>query len=197
MNFDLSALPPLPPMPLPMPSAPDMGHAGLGALALLLFILLLFKGRRSRKASAGTTGTGVEQTKKQPAQLTKTTPDAALQLLTLLQQSGRFIDFIHEDLSAYSDADVGAAARVVHDGSNKVIAEYFTLAPIRSEEEETQVSLPAGFDAAENRLTGNVVGDPPFRGTLVHRGWRVLEVKLPKLAAGHDANIIAPAEVEL
>ena len=86
---------------------------------------------------------------------------------------------------------------MVHDGSKKVITEYFTLAPIRSEEEETLISLPAGFDAAETRLTGNVVGEPPFRGTLVHRGWKVVDVKLPKLAAGHDTNIIAPAEVEL
>ncbi len=195
MNFDLSALPALPPMPLPLPSAPDMGHVGLGALALLLFILLLFKGRRSRAAS--TTGADVDQTKQQPTPLIQATPDAALQVLTLLQQGGRFIDFIHEDLSAYSDADVGAAARVVHDGSKKVITEYFTLAPIRSEEEETLISLPAGFDAAETRLTGNVVGEPPFRGTLVHRGWKVVDVKLPKLAAGHDTNIIAPAEVEL
>jgi hypothetical protein len=192
MNFDLSALPPL---PLPMPSVPDMGHVGLGALALLLFILLLFKGRRSKNAS--TAGTELDPSQKQPAQLIQTTPDAALQVLTLLQQGGRFIDFLHEDLSAYSDADVGAAARVVHDGSKKVIADYFTLAPVRSEQEETQISLPAGFDAAETRLTGNVVGEPPFRGTLVHRGWKVLDVKLPKLAAGHDANIIAPAEVEL
>lgn len=192
MNIDLSALPPL---PLPIPSVPDMGHAGLGALALLLFILLLFKGRRSKNASSA--GSKQDQSQKQPAQLIQAAPDAALQVLTLLQQGGRFIDFIHEDLSAYSDADVGAAARVVHDGSKKVIAEYFTLAPVRSEQEETQLSLPAGFDAAETRLTGNVVGEPPFRGTLVHRGWKAVEVKLPKLAAGHDANIIAPAEVEL
>lgn len=181
----------------------DLGHLGLGALALILLILVLFMWRRPHKA-ATSTADPVQETKVEakpaetpPPQLAQTTPDAALQVLTLLQQGGRFIDFINEDLSGYSDADVGAAARVVHDGSKKVIEEYFTLAPIRNEDEETRVSLPAGFDPAETRLTGNVVGEPPFRGTLVHRGWRVLDVNLPKLAKGHDLNIIAPAEVEL
>jgi len=59
------------------------------------------------------------------------------------------------------------------------------------------LTLAAGFDAATVRLTGNVVGQPPFTGTLMHRGWRVAEIKLPKLAEGHDVRVLAPAEVEL
>jgi len=47
------------------------------------------------------------------------------------------------------------------------------------------------------RLTGNVVGRAPFTGSLTHRGWRVTETRLPKVAAGHDLSILAPAEVEL
>ncbi|MFT5559290.1 MAG: hypothetical protein ACI9RZ_001768 [Sphingobacteriales bacterium] len=54
-----------------------------------------------------------------------------------------------------------------------------------------------GFNASAVRLTGNVVGNAPFNGTLIHKGWKVSEVKLPKLAVGHDASIVAPAEVEL
>lgn len=125
------------------------------------------------------------------------TPDAALQLLGLLQRDARLIDFTQEDLGGYSDADIGAAARLVHEGCGKVLREHFNIEAIRKENEGSRVELPAGFDAAAIRLTGNVVGQPPFRGTLSHRGWRVSETRLPKLAEGHDAAILTPAEVEL
>lgn len=133
----------------------------------------------------------------EPVVLKEATPDAALQLLGLLQQEARFIDFIKEDVSRFSDADIGAAARVVHEGCNKAVNQHFTLAPVRTEAEGSRISLPAGFDAASVRLTGNIVGQAPFTGTLVHKGWQVTEVHLPKLTQAHNANIVAPAEVEL
>ena len=122
---------------------------------------------------------------------------AALQLLGLLQREARFIDFVEEDIAAYSDADIGAASRVVHEGCRKVLREHFTLAPVRSESEGQRLTLPAGFDAAANRITGNVVGQAPFTGTLAHRGWRAAETRLPQLAPGHDATVLAQAEIEL
>ncbi|MFC6671867.1 DUF2760 domain-containing protein [Marinobacterium aestuariivivens] len=191
MNFDLTA----------MPTTFDAAHVGLAVLAALFLILYLVKGASDKSAPQ----TAPEpEAKEQPRpeakaapQLREATPDAALQLLSLLQQEARFIDFIQEDLGGFSDADIGAAARVVHEGSRKALNEYFTLAPVRSEEEESRVTLPEGFNAHEVRLTGNVVGKAPFTGTLVHRGWKVTEVKLPKLAQGHDTRVIAPAEVEL
>jgi hypothetical protein len=115
----------------------------------------------------------------------------------LLQRDGRFIDFIQEDVAGFSDAEIGVAARVVHDGCRKVIREHFTLEPVRGEAEGARLTLEPGFDAASLRLTGNVVGDPPFTGTLAHKGWVATETKLPKLAVGHNVNILAPAEVEL
>jgi len=132
-----------------------------------------------------------------PAPLRIATPDAALQLLGLFQREARLIDFTQENLSAYSDADIGAAARVVHEGCSKVLREHFTIAAVRAESEGSRVVLEAGFDASAVRLTGNVVGAAPFRGTLSHRGWRAADVRLPKLAEAHDATILAPAEVEL
>lgn len=132
-----------------------------------------------------------------PVMLRVATPDAALQLLSLFQREARLIDFTQENLSAYSDADIGAAARVVHEGCAKVLKEHFAIQPIRSEAEGSRVELPEGFDAAAVRLTGNVVGKAPFHGTLSHRGWRSAEVRLPKLTEAHDASILAPAEVEL
>jgi len=129
--------------------------------------------------------------------LKEASPDAALQLLALLQRDARLIDFVGEDLGSYPDAQIGAAARLVHEGCAKVLREHFSIVPVRDEAEGGRVTLQAGFDAAAVRLTGNVVGQPPFTGSLRHRGWRVTEVRLPKLAEGHDAQVVAPAEVEL
>jgi len=133
----------------------------------------------------------------EPVVLKEATPDAALQLLGLLQKEARFIDFIKEDVAAYSDADIGVAARVVHEGCNKAINEYFTLDTVRSDQEGSKVTLAKGFDAAKVRLTGNIVGQAPFTGTLIHKGWQVTDVRLPKMTEGHNAKIIAAAEVEL
>lgn len=132
-----------------------------------------------------------------PAALKETLPDSALQLLALLQQEGRFVDFLEENVTAYSDAEIGGAARVVHEGCRKVIREYLQIEPVRAENEGARLTLPSGFDATAVRLTGNVVGQPPFSGTLMHRGWRVAEIRLPRIGEGHDVRVLAPAEVEL
>ncbi|MCU0734009.1 MAG: DUF2760 domain-containing protein [Methylotetracoccus sp.] len=131
------------------------------------------------------------------SRLKDASPDSALQLLGLLQNEARFVDFVEENVTAYSDAEIGAAARVVHEGCRKVIRQHFELEPVRNEAESSRITVPKGFDAAALRLTGNIVGQPPFSGTLVHRGWRVSKVKLPKMAEGHDPKVIATAEVEL
>ena len=125
------------------------------------------------------------------------TPETALQLLSLLQRDARLIDFTQENLSGFSDADIGAAARVVHEGCAKVLREHFTIVPVRDEAEGSRVTLNEGFDARAVRLTGNVVGKAPFNGSISHRGWRAAEVRLPILAAGHDTTVLAQAEVEL
>jgi hypothetical protein len=132
-----------------------------------------------------------------PPPLRQATPDAALQLLALFQRDARLIDFTEEDLASYADADIGAAARIVHEGCRKVLREHFTIAPVRTEAEGSRITLDAGFDAGAVRLTGNVVGSAPFKGSLSHRGWRATDVRLPKLASGHDAAVLAQAEVEL
>jgi hypothetical protein len=138
-----------------------------------------------------------EPQKPVPPVLKETSPEAALQLLGLLQRDARLIDFTMENLTNYSDAEIGAAARVVHEGCKKVLSEHFTIEPIRQESEGSRITLNQGFDAAATRLTGNVVGQAPFHGNLTHRGWRATDTRLPKLTESHDATVIAPAEVEL
>ncbi|MFT6916310.1 MAG: hypothetical protein ACJAWL_002644 [Motiliproteus sp.] len=181
-----------------LPVTFDSLHLTLLILALALLVALIKKPAAIKSAETDEQpATPAPVPKVAASVLKKAIPDSALQLLSLLQQEARFLDFVHEDLSSYSDADIGAAARVVHTGSAKTIASYFSLAPIRTEPEESELTLEPGFDASGVRLTGNVVGTAPFTGTLVHRGWRVTEVRLPQLAKGHDVHILAPAEVEL
>ncbi|QWF71781.1 DUF2760 domain-containing protein [Methylomonas paludis] len=133
----------------------------------------------------------------EPVILKEASSDAALQLLSLLQQEARFIDFIQENMNAYSDTDIGAAARIVHQGCAKAINEHFSLSPVSQELEGNRITLNPGFDANLFRLTGNISGVAPFNGVLVHKGWQVTEVRLPKLTENHNAHIIAAAEVEL
>lgn len=207
MNIDLS---------LAIPTTLDIGHLVLGGVSLSLLLGLLFKGKKVVEVEK-VVEKPVEKIIEKPVEkivevekvvekvvevevesrLKTATPDAALQLLSLLQQEARFIDFLQEDIKGYGDADIGAAARVIHEGSQKVLRDYFTLAPMMKEEEESQVKIPEGFDPTTVRLTGNVVGKAPFNGVLIHKGWQVTEVKLPKLAEGHNAKILTPAEVEL
>ena len=170
------------------------------SLAISAFWRILFNPEFALGVSRLRQGVEVERTEpaaKPAALLQETGPAAALQLLGLLQRDGRFIDFIEEDVAGFSDAEIGAAARVVHEGCRKVMREHFTLESVRGEPEGARLSLEPGFDAASLRLTGNVVGDPPFNGTLTHKGWIAAETRLPKLAVGHNVNIVAPAEVEL
>jgi len=122
---------------------------------------------------------------------------AGLAVLALLQREGRLIDFLQEDVSSFSDGDIGAAARVVHAGSRKVLEQYLTLEPVLKEAEGASVTVPAGFNAERIRLTGNIAGEPPFRGSLKHHGWVATAVRLPAVATSLDARVIAPAEVEL
>lgn len=128
----------------------------------------------------------------------KSNPEAgALLLLTLLQRDGRLIDFLHEDVAGFPDADVGAAARVVHSGCKKAIAQYFTFAPVRTESEGASITVEKGFDPSQIRLAGNVSGEPPFKGKLAHQGWKATDVRLPERPPSIDARVVAPAEVEI
>lgn len=123
--------------------------------------------------------------------------DGALAFIALLQREGRFVDFLRESLDSYSDAEIGAAARDVHRGCRKVLDQHLSLEPVMPGAEEQKVSVPKGFDPAEIRLIGEAKGEPPYRGTLRHHGWRVVDAHLPTLADGIDRTVVAPAEVEL
>ena len=122
---------------------------------------------------------------------------SGLLVLSLLQREGRLLDFLQENVAGFSDADVGVAARMVHSGCKKALTEHFTVEPVLKDAEGASVTLPAGFDAERIRVTGNVAGQPPFRGTLKHHGWFASAVRLPTVSENLDPRVLTPAEVEL
>jgi hypothetical protein len=123
--------------------------------------------------------------------------EGALLLLGLLQREGRLVDFLSEGLDQHADAAIGAAVRDIHRGCRKVLQEHVRLEPVMPGQEEGPVVVPRGFDPTEVRLIGRAAGEPPFRGILVHHGWRAVDVKLPSLSDGVDRRVVAPAEVRL
>lgn len=123
---------------------------------------------------------------------------SALQMLSILQREGRLIDFLQEDLSLYEDDQIGAAVRSIHAGCKGALESHVTLEPVVSDDEGSTITVPAGFDAHAIRLTGNVSGEPPFKGVVRHRGWRAVKVDLPQLMDNQAAQaVVAAAEVEV
>ena len=122
---------------------------------------------------------------------------APLRLLALLQREGRLIDFLLEDLTQADGEQVVAAVRDIQPKCQRALKEHLVLAPVLPQREGENVEVPPGFDPSAVRLTGNVTGQPPFRGTLLHRGWRVKAIKLAPPPEGQDEFILQPAEVEL
>ena len=122
----------------------------------------------------------------------------ALTLLAALQREARLVDFLMEPLDGYSDQQVAAAVRDIQADSRKVLERMFAPKPLHSENEGAKITVPAGFDAGAFKLTGNVVGEAPYNGELMHPGWTATKVDVPVWKGSDEtANIIAPAEVEL
>lgn len=122
----------------------------------------------------------------------------AVSLLAVLQREARFVDFIKEQIAGYSDAQIGAAVRDVHQGCAAVLERFFALQPVSAAAEGASIEVPRNFDPAQFRVTGNVTGAPPFRGTLQHHGWKATKSELPDWTGSEaSALVVAPAEVEV
>jgi hypothetical protein len=148
----------------------------------------------------GSASPGSPATTVAPARPAAPPPDrgeAALRMLALMQQEGRLVDFLEEDLTAYSDTQIGSAVRTIHGGCRAVLKERLDLAPILPGAEGATVTVERGFDPAAVRVTGNVRGEPPYQGVLRHPGWRAAAFRLPATTGDRDHTILAPAEVEV
>lgn len=121
-----------------------------------------------------------------------------LRLLAVLQRTGRLVDFLQEDIEAFDDAQIGAAVREVHKGSRQCLEEFVVLRPVLEEGEGAEMRIPKGYDAARLKVVGNVVGEPPYVGYVVHRGWQARKRSLPHTEGPlASTEIIAPAEIEV
>jgi hypothetical protein len=122
--------------------------------------------------------------------------DGALQLLGIFQRDGRLLDFLLEDITPYSDEQVGAAARGMHTPCREALNRYVTVAPVIDGVEGTFAKAPSK-DPNKIKFLGNVPASPPAGGILRHRGWQATRIELPPLLAKQDVTVLAPAELEV
>ncbi len=167
-------------------------------LALAILVLIAAFLQPSRKAPSPTPVAEPARPETERPQVDRADAEV-VHFLSMLQEKGRLVDFLMDDINAYSDAQVGAAARVVHAGCKGVLQDHFSISPVRTEQEGSTVQVPAGYSADAYRLVGKIAGYAPFSGVLVHRGWKTDSVKLPQLlhSAADPLPAIAPAEVEV
>ena len=126
--------------------------------------------------------------------------DGALQLLGILQRDARLVDFLMEDIGAYSDDQVGAAVRTVHEQCGAVLKRCVTLAPVIDGVEGVYTkSEAAGANAKQGlKFIGNVPAEGRAPGGILrHKGWKAAVVDLPKVSPAVNLFIIAPAEIEV
>jgi hypothetical protein len=162
----------------------------IGAVALALVAFYIWRRVGRLGPTVGTPGA--------PATPVPVKPSCEpLRLLSILQREGRLVDFLLEDIDAYTDEQVGAAVRDIHRTCRKALLEHMALEPVIKESEGAKVTVPTGFDPSAVRVIGNVTGQPPFTGTLRHHGWRVKELRIAAPPAGQDEFVVQPAEVEL
>jgi hypothetical protein len=169
-------------------------------LAPLLIAVIAFVGGRGRAvASAPAVAGEAPETREEtvPAAPPVAPEASALKLLATLQEEARLLDFVQEDVAAYTDAQVGAAVRGIHAALRKSLDERLEIEPILAGEEGDAVDVPADLPAGRIRLTGRAGGAPPLRGVLRHGGWRATSVRLPVATPGSDPSVLAPAEVEV
>jgi len=165
------------------------------SFAFRSFFSILFGGTLPSDIAQAFGYSKVVQMRPAPAPKPQAGPsDGAVQILSILQRDARLIDFLMEDVSAYSDEQVGAAVRDVQEQSRKSLQRYLKLQPSIDGVEGTYTKVDAA-DTASYKLIGKVPasGKAPG-GTLRHKGWRVEKVELPAAPPG---NVLAPAEVEI
>jgi hypothetical protein len=197
------------------PLDPRTSHLLQVLLVVLLGALVLLKIFQLRRSKAA------PETKDLPAQkraeaapvATATAPAAAapapdalveagvVQFLARLQEKGRLVDFLMDDITPYSNEQIGVVGRVVHQGCREVLRAAFEVVPVHAGQERDAVVLAGDFDAGSYRLVGKVPEHPPYQGTVLHRGWKAARISLPRVTETSRESaarkIIAPAEVEV
>ena len=167
-------------------------------LAIRSFFSILFSGSLPEDGltKLGLTRRGAPKPQTASAPAGPRPADGALQMLSILQRDARLVDFIMEDIVAYTDDQVGAAVRGLHDQARESLARYVKLEPVIDGVEGT-FTKPALSDPAAVKFVGNVPAGKPSGGLLRHKGWRAGKIDLPPLNPKQDSSILAPAEIEV
>jgi hypothetical protein len=182
-------------LPVASPFEPYLSGGAL-VLGLVVLITILIGGGPKRETRAAAEAARPMPV---PTAVNQQADAEIVSFLAILQARGRLVDFLMDDINAYSDAQVGAAARVVHAGCRAALLQHFQISPVRAESEGATVQVAAGYLPDEYRLVGKISGPAPFSGVLVHHGWKTDAVKLPRVLRSSTNRLptIAPAEVEL
>lgn len=164
----------------------------IGALAgaLVTFVLLSVRGRATGALPAAPPTPAVPPAPPKPS-------GAPLRMLALLQAESRLVDFLLEDISGATDAQIGQAVREVHKKAQAALKQHAVIETVLPGSEGDTATVPRGFDPSAVRVVGNVTGEPPFTGQIQHPGWRVRELKLSPPPAGADEFVLQPAEVQI
>jgi len=185
---------------------PMMRAAAIAApiLLLVLHFIAVFKKSTSSSETAQPTPEPRPETQSAAVTLSQDASNeaAVVQFLARLQEKGRLLDFLMDDITSYDNESVGAAARIVHQGCCEVLDDSFTIETVHAGAEMETITLADNYDSAAYRLSGKVPESAPFAGSVLHRGWKTTRVNLPQLVTSADnintaRSIIAPAEVEI
>jgi hypothetical protein len=121
--------------------------------------------------------------------------DGAVQILAILQRDARLVDFLMEDIAAYSDDQVGAAVRDVHSQAREALQRYLQLTPVVDGIEGVYIKTDSVSKGAF-KLVGKVPANGKAAGGLLrHKGWKADKVDLP--IAAPAGGLLAPAEIEV
>ncbi|MBV9772278.1 MAG: DUF2760 domain-containing protein [Bryobacterales bacterium] len=169
-------------------------------LAFRSFFAILFSGKLPADIAQEF---GFSQKKAAPAAKPAPPPpaakpsDGALQMLGILQRDARLIDFMMEDISAYSDDQVGAAVRNLHEQCRESLNRYLRFTPVIDGVEGSFTKLDSN-DPSSVKLLGNVPANGKAAGGLLrHKGWKAEKIDLPPLAPNSNTSVVAPAEIEI
>lgn len=190
--------------PIPEQLIDPMKMATIATPTLLLILQMLNLGKNKEEPIEEI----IEEVHEEPSTsattiTTEQSCDAAVvQFIARLQEKGRFLDFIMDDIAAYDNESVGAAARIVHQGCCDVMHDSFTIETIFPGEEMEEITLADNYDSHLFRLVGNVPENAPYEGHVLHRGWKTTRVNLAQVVNTEEhietaRSIMAPADVEI
>ena len=165
---------------------------------LVFAFKVLFSGSFAKQVRESLSGPAALPEPVAPPAPPKPKRSEALTLLSAFQREARFVDFLKESIDGYNDAQVGAAARQIHQGCKEVVERMFAPAALVDQQEGSAIDVD---DATSGRfkLTGSVSQTATgISGQLVHHGWLASKCDVPGWSGDSDAlNVVAPAEVQV